>query len=562
MRLFAFCRSLLVLCGCTGILLTAQSLVPEVQEKRLANGLRILAVARPGTGAVHARLFLRNGSARTGDLPPVAAELLARCLFGPPLDGEANRDAALAALLKWEEGTYESLRIARIQRSRRAPVETDPDLEDLELLHRQALDSLRARETMPVASDPFVGTATQTTLQTEADFIAYGVDLPIVRFELYAHILSSRLKSPLLGRFPIERMRMMAALRTGGDEKQGALNAFLATALSGHPYAQVANAPVADVESLTWSAMRGYAGQVVVPGKMVLVLVGDANLQDLLPALERTFGALSPGGEETTERERVTDDLLEGSGVRRLQASVPGGMYLLMGWRVPPVTHPDHPALEVLVQMLGGGHTARLSQSLMGDRRLAKSLAVRLNVPGGKDPNLLLIEAQPEERHGLAELEQSIQSELIRLQRGAFSEGEIRKAQRQVEVGMVMAQEDAAELAQVLGTAACQGGDWRSAFRALSVKRDYTQQEIQAIALKYLLPEQSIVAFYETDPALMPLDPIERRTGEVLKRILTERLGEPGQVESLVREALRQLRMLPRPQREQTLKLLEGQVKP
>ena len=212
--------------------------------------------------------------------------------------------------------------------------------------------------------------------------------------------------------------------------------------------------------------------------------------------------------------------------------------------------------------MLGGGATSRLPKRLSGDRTLAEALSVQLNVPGGRDASLLVIEAKPAERHGLAEVEQAIQGELIRLQRGAFLEGEIRRAQRQVEVTQLMAQEDAGHLAQVMGTAICQGGDWRLAFRALQFKRDYTQQEIQGIAQKYLISSRSTVVLLEPDPILMPQDRLEGQMAGLLTRILSAKLEDPAQVETVVRESLRQLRMLPLQEREQTLKLLESQVKP
>jgi hypothetical protein len=191
-----------------------------------------------------------------------------------------------------------------------------------------------------------------------------------------------------------------------------------------------------------------------------------------------------------------------------------------------------------------------------------ESLSVRLGVPGGRDANLLVIEARPIERRGLSELEQIIQGELIRLQRGAFQEDEIRRAQRQVEVDQLMVQEDAASLAQAMGTAMCQGGDWNFSFRALQRTQDYTQQMIQSVALKYLVSSRSTIVFLEPDPILMPLDALESRMAEVLTRILSAKLEDPGQVEAVVRDALRQLRMMPQKKREQTLSLLESQVKP
>ena len=563
MRLFRPSRVLVFLLWGLGCLLQAQGLLPEVQERKLKNGFQVLLVERPGTGAVHARLFLRGGSASTGALPAAASELLAKCLFKAPIEGELKNEKELEALLKREEGTFEALRLERIRVARRSVGDVTEEIPGLEMLQRQAFARVQALADTASLPDPLEDLGgTQQDLRVEADQIAFGMDLPKEGFGPYCHVLADRLKTPMLARFPLERERLLKDLGDDSGRDRRALDVLLSASLSGHPYAQVCDIQRASVEALTWSDLRTYARWAAAPERLVLVLIGDLKMPDVLPVVEQSFGVLNPGPAGWGHQDDLPVELPEGSGARRLQASIPGEKRLFLGWRIPPVTHPDRPALQVLVQMLGGGVTSRLSERLSGNRSLAETVSVLLNVPGGRDASLLVIEAKPIERHGLAEVEQAIQGELIRVQRGAFQEGEIRRAQRQVEVDQLMIQEDAAQLAQVMGTAISQGGDWTLAFRALQVKGDYTQQEIQGIALKYLVSSRSTTVFLEPDPILMPQDRLEGQMAEILTRILSVKVEDPGRVEAVVREALRQLRMLPLKEREQTLKLLESQVKP
>jgi len=123
----------------------------------------------------------------------------------------------------------------------------------------------------------------------------------------------------------------------------------------------------------------------------------------------------------------------------------------------------------------------------------------------------------------------------------------------------MMAQEDAGSLAAMLGRAVAQSGDWRQAFRAPGLGRDLTPEEMQAVVRRYLVSGQEIRALLEADPLLAPQDPLEERLGKVLLEILQRKLEDPAQVEAVVRETLRQLRMLSVPERAQTLKLLEAQ---
>jgi hypothetical protein len=58
------------------------------------------------------------------------------------------------------------------------------------------------------------------------------------------------------------------------------------------------------------------------------------------------------------------------------------------------------------------------------------------------------------------------------------------------------------------------------------------------------------------------MDRTESRLLQVLTALLQRKLGSPAQSQVVLREALRQLRMLSPAEREQTLKLLESQVRP
>jgi len=180
----------------------------------------------------------------------------------------------------------------------------------------------------------------------------------------------------------------------------------------------------------------------------------------------------------------------------------------------------------------------------------------------GRQTGLLLVEAVPETEHALGELEQAIQGEIMRFQQEIIPKDEIRRAQRLVEAEQVMAQEDAARLAMVLGAAQCEGGDWRLAFRGLQLTRDFTSEEIRGVARKYLVPVQSTTALLEPDPILNPLDRQEAQLVRVLSQLLAPHLQDPAQAEGVIRETLRQIRMLPPADQQKTLKLLEAQVKP
>jgi predicted Zn-dependent peptidase len=471
-----------------------------------------------------------------------------------------------------EEGTFEALRLDRLTRARQ-PLGTQilgtPDSASLKILEEQALGAL-ARQVAPWEPWNVLDAlgATGRELGVTADYLVAGMDLPAAALPAWCRTQAGLLRSLPMGRFPLERERLVQEIEAGSPPDPPALSVVLAMALSGRPYAMAAEFHRSQIEAVSWKDLRAYARQASAPENLCLVLVGDVRAQDLGPDLERTLGALPRAaagrrweGEPVFQASDPVSSL-ESPGGRRLLASTTGDTRIFFSWRVPPVNHPDSAAVRALAQILGGAPSARLDQKLRGTRPIARRLAVRTGVPGQRDVNLLVIEAEPEEGHSLDELEQAIQDEILRLQREPLTDLEVRQAQVQLEAAEVRVQEDAANLADALGAAQCQGGDWRLGFRALEADGRLKAAEIQRVARTYLVPARAVIAQLGPDPLLLPLDRTESRLLQVLTALLQRKLGSPAQAQTVLREALRQLRMLSPQEREQTLKLLESQVQP
>jgi len=551
-----------------GLALGAQSVqLPKVREKTLGNGMRVLMVERPGTGAVHTELFVQGGRAGAGGLPPVAVDLLARTLFRRYLPPEA--EAKLGEALKQEGGSFEALRLEALRLARSAGDAASTEYQNLKALHDQALQAI-LQELRPLEAWDELDAlgAIRRTVRVEADFFCEGQDLPADGLQPWCQMEAGRLQHLPMGRFPLERERLIGELEAGAPPVPNAISFLLATALAGRPYAQAADCQRPSVEALRWEDLKLFAEGTLVPERLTLVLVGDFRPETLLPALERTFGKLRAGSEDALRREELLRFYLDdpaGSrdapGGRRLTVSTLGQSRLYFGWVVPPANHPSGLALQALAQVLGVGPSSRLKQNLLGPRGMARRLSLSLGVPGARDGNLLVIETEPAEGRSLEELEQAVQGEILRLGREPLPERDVHRAQAQLEAGQLMVQEDAAVLAYTLGAAHCQGGDWKLAFRALEAGWDLKAGDIQGVARTYLVPGRATVAQLGPDPLLVPMDRVENRMLQLLTSLVQGRLGGEAKAQGVLREAMRQMRMLSSAEREQTLKLLEAQVR-
>lgn len=536
--------------------------LPEVVESTLSNRMRVLMVERPG-GAVHVELFLQGGRTGTGGLPPAAADLLARSLFTRLVPAETER--SLQAALSKEALSFDAWRQARLPGSVAAP-----ELQALKDQHDQALkgiqDQVRPLENWDALDAIGV---THRQLQVEADYIVSSMDLPASAFPAWCQLEAGRLQHLPLGRFPLERERLIREIEAGTPPSPPALSFLLATALAGHPYAQAGDFQRSRVDALTREDLKLYAAGAVLPERLTLVIVGDVKHEQVIPALERLIGGAGHKGVSSQRKEELfrfhLDDPLgsqDAPGGRRLLVSTLGPPRLYFSWQVPPASHPDGAALGILAQVLGVSSSSRLRQKLTGPQGVARKLVLRLGVPGQRDGNLLVIEAEPAEGRSLEELEQAVQGEVLRLVREPIPESELHRAQIEMETRQLLLQEDAGTLAHALGEAHCQGGDWRLAFRALEAGRDMKPGEIQGAARTYLVPARSTIAQLGPDPLLVPLDRTESRMLQVLTALVQRKLGGEAQAQNVLREAMRQIRMLSSAEREQTLKLLESQVRP
>jgi len=562
----------LVLAALSGMMGLAQSpRLPQVYEQTLGGGTKVLVVDRPGTGAVHARMFIKGGRANTGGLPPAAADLLARTLFRRVLP--EGLEAKLEPLLEQEGGAFEALRLNRLAQARSPEGEEalgSPDPGSLRDLEQTAMAGLERNLGRLEAWDGLDALgATGRDLTVAVDYFTCGMDLPVTALPTWCRIEAGLLRAMPVGRFPIERNRLLQEIAEGNPPSPPSLSVLLASALSGRPYALAAEFPPSQVESLNWKDLQTYARWAASPENLTLVLVGDVRAPAILPLLEHSFGTLAkaPGSQAHWEGAPVFEasdpvSALESPGGRRLLVSTTGDTRIFFGWRVPPANHPDGSALRALAQILGGAPSSRLEQKLLGGAGIARRVTVATGIPGRRDVNLLVIEAEPAEGHSLDELEQAIQDEILRLQREPLTDQEVQQAQTQLEAGEVILQEDARTLALALGMAQCQGGDWRLAFRALEAGGRLKAVDIQRVARTYLVPARATIAQLGPDPLLLPRDRTETRLLQVLTALLESKLGNSAQAQAVLREALRQMRMLSPKEREQTLKLLESQVRP
>jgi len=526
----------------------------EVQERRLANGARLLLVERRGLSAFHVTLVFRGGRAEEPTAAAGATDLLARTLYGAtwPEDLEHSKaQPGLEALLKQEEGLLESLRLERL-RLRRDPSAAShlPSLEaSLDSLQAQ----LRAHFSPSPLSDLYTARGGRQTAEATADALLVHTELPQEAFEFWCRTEAQRLRTLQLSRFSQTRALLAGDLRNQGGQGMALL---CGAALPGHPYGRDLTDYLPSLEALRWSELRAFAHRSLRPDRLTMILIGSISLETALPLVERHLGSLPvpPDAEEAVLPE-IPADL----GDRRVQASLGSEPRLLTGWRIPSRRHPDHLALRMAAQLLSGGQASRLNTRLIRQKGLVRQADLIMDLPGGQFPGLLVADVRPADGHSLAEIEGALHSEILRLQQEPISQDEWLRALAQLEADHLRVMDESAVLARSLGMAWAEGGDWRLMELEIQRLRTLTPEGVQAAVRTWLKPSHRTTVLLEPTPGAIQ-DPLEVEMARVLTALAATRITDPAQREHLVSEGLRQLRMLSAEERRRTLKLLEAQL--
>ncbi|HJW34034.1 MAG TPA: insulinase family protein [Holophagaceae bacterium] len=523
----------------------------DAKELRLQNGARVLVVERPGLGAFHATLCFRGGAAEEPPEMQGASTLLARTLYAEtrPEDLEPPTKA-LEDQLAQEDGLRESLRVERRRLERGSGSETT--VEELESTLKTLEARRRDSKSQGPAQDLYLASGGLTQARVSQDALIYAVDLPLNQLEPFLHTESKRLQAMRLARFPEARASLLAELKDPSRDRGTALLA--ASALPGHPYGRDLQGSPGSLEGLRWAELRAYAKGHLVPERLLMVIVGDVGTAPLQPLLEKTLGTLK--AQEAPEPALFDQD--GDLGNRRLQAQSGSRDRLLAAWRVPPRSHPDFLPLRALMVCLVEGPTSRLHQRLV-ERGLAKSAAGTLGANGSRQTALFQLDLEPADGVGLASLEGGLQAEILRLQQEPMGPQEWQRLLQQGELAQALDFQSAPGLARALALGWAEGGDWRLPLTTMERMAKLAPETLQAVARKHLQTSRLTEAFLA--PELAATDPLEAAAAQVLRTLARRRIEDPAQIETLVSETLRQLRMLPREDRERSLKLLQDQVK-
>lgn len=341
---------------------------------------------------------------------------------------------------------------------------------------------------------------------TGRDYTAYFQTLAKDRIEVAFELEAERMRNLTLPEEEflkeLEVVKEERRLRTEDDPESLTFEQFNATAYEASPYRIPVIGWAGDLEHLEVRDLRDWYRRWYAPNNATLVVVGDVEPETVFALAEKHFGDL----EAEQVRQPKPRSEPEQRGEKRIRVKAPAKEpYLILGYKATALGHGQQQeewepyALEILASVLDGGSSARFSRELVRGSRVAATAGAGYSA-FTRLPGMFLIDGTPAKGHTVEELEQAIREQIERVRSEPVETSELERIRTQLIAGKVYEQDSVYYQAMQLGRLETVGLGWPLVDQYIDHLSRVTPEQIQAVALKYLVPDKLTVAVLEPQP--------------------------------------------------------------
>lgn len=295
--------------------------------------------------------------------------------------------------------------------------------------------------------------------------------------------------------------------RTDNDPSALLSEAMDAALHIAHPYRIPVIGWRHEIEKLTYRDALDFYGRFYTPNNAVLVIAGDVTVAEVRKFAADTYAKV-PRRFDVPPRVRPRDP--EPVALREVRLADPrvNQPSVRLGWVVPSYTTAEKgkseaEALDVGLEILGGGSTSRLYRALVVEKKLAASAGGWYGSTALDDTQVMLY-ATPRDGVDVAKLRQAMEEVVAEFAAKGPSEEELARAKTATIAETIYAQDSQQSLARIFGTALTTGATiedvqtWPSRIKAV------TTAEVKAAAARWLERDRSVAAFLVTAPGAKP----------------------------------------------------------
>ena len=263
-----------------------------------------------------------------------------------------------------------------------------------------------------------------------------------------------------------------------------------AAAFTVHGYHHTPIGSIADLEKATLQDVRDFFDTYYKPNNATLVIVGDFSSEQALAWTRKYFEGIPASTKPIPRRATPEPPQTEERNVSRSYSNTPLPA-VVIGYKVPARYAADSYPLDLASNILAGGESSRLYQSLVYKDQIAVQSAGFGNFT--EDPNLFWAYAIMHPGHTPEDGEKAVVAVLDGLKDKAVDTKEFQKAENQEIAGFILGRDTDEEKAVALASAAVVGKNPDLVNTELDRYLKVTPEEIERVAKKYFVPQRATV---------------------------------------------------------------------
>ena len=258
-----------------------------------------------------------------------------------------------------------------------------------------------------------------------------------------------------------------------------------------HPYYESVIGDIAEIQAASLQEVSGYFKKYYGPNNATLAIVGDFDPAEAKRLVARYFASIPRGPE--VPKPAATAPPLERVVKERFDDKLAELPRLMMAWNGVAQYTPEEPAGDLLAQILGGGKTSRLYDSLVVEKKLASTVSAEDLTAGLA--GVFNIEVTAARGHTVAEMQPAVQAILDEVKTNGVTAAELERAKRVFLAQVVRGAERIGGFggkADLLAKYQTYLGDPGYLPKDLARYRAVTEAQVKAFAVKYLPDDKRI----------------------------------------------------------------------
>jgi zinc protease len=403
-------------------------LLDNIAEKKLNNGLKVIALRKPGAPIVAAQLWYKAGSIGEHDGIRGISHFLEHMMFRG------------SSKYKSEE-------------------------------HAQKINEIGGH------SNAF----------TTEDVTVYTNSVPLEFLELVFDLEADRMQNLTLNEDLFETERKVIIEEYHLNMNNPVSKAFLEFRqdfFRNHPYSISPLGVIADLENMTVQQCRDYYDTCYRPENAVLTVVGDIDAKKILQLAENHFGRIDKHSTPSTVELPEIGEHIRDPRMHRMKRVVDFDVPLLIiGYPGPPSSHEDAVALEILQLVIAGGESSRLHREVVRRQSAAVMVGGMNHLLQHAGMSMFLAAFTPDVP--VARVERVLETVIDQIRSNGISEREMEKVKNTTLTNRTFELYNAENICHRLGFSECIEGNYRSWVERLEALKTLDINRLVYVARKY-----------------------------------------------------------------------------